>query len=173
MALLDIVKFPDPRLKERSTAVTEFDDALRTLIRDMSDTMYVAPGVGLAAVQVAVLKRLFVMDSREEGGQGLEVFVNPEILEEKGEIVYEEGCLSLPDFSEEVKRKEWIKVRFQDETGEAHEKELDGFRAVIFQHEFDHLNGVLATDRISRLKRTFYVRRRTRQLKEDEKEARV
>ncbi len=168
MGLLDIIKFPDPRLKQRSAPVTAFDDTLSELIRDMSDTMYAAPGVGLAAVQVGVHKRLFVMDSREDG-LGLEVYVNPEILEGDGEVETEEGCLSLPDFSEKVTRKAHIKVRYQTPAGAREEAEIHGFRAVIFQHEFDHLNGVLATDRISRLKRTLYTRRRMRQLKQEKK----
>ncbi len=168
MALLEIIKFPDPTLKEPSAPVTEFDEALERLIQDMSDTMYAAPGVGLAAVQVGVLKRLFLMDSREDD-RGLEVYVNPEILEGEGEVETEEGCLSLPDFSEVVKRKARIRVRFQNATGEPGESTIEGFRAVIFQHEFDHLNGVLATDRISRLKRTLYTRRRIRQVRQENK----
>jgi peptide deformylase len=172
MALLPIVKYPDPRLKERSQEVTVFDDALRSFVSDMGDTMYAAPGVGLAAVQVGVLKRILVLDANSGDPESkLEVFINPEIVESSGEQVYEEGCLSLPEFSEEVKRKEFLRVRFQDVTGASQETEMEGFRAVILQHELDHLNGVLATDRISRLKRTLYQRKRNRQLKDSEQEA--
>jgi peptide deformylase len=174
MALRTIVKYPDPRLKMRSAEVTVFDDALRTLVRDMAETMYAAPGVGLAAVQIGELKRIFVLDASPDSPDSkLEVFINPEILSGAGDIVFEEGCLSLPEFSEEVHRKEQIRVRFHDEHGTAHEQDIDGFKAVIFQHELDHLNGILATDRISRLKRSFYLRRRTRALKEEGSAAHV
>jgi len=171
MALLTIIKFPDLRLKLRSDEVTVFDDELRNFVRDMGDTMYTAPGVGLAAVQVGVLKRILVLDANSgEPDSKLEVFINPEILSADGEIIYEEGCLSLPDFSEEVKRKEKVGVRYQDERGTRHEMELEGFRAIILQHELDHLDGVLATDRVSRLKRSLYIRRRSRVAREESQE---
>jgi len=167
MALLDIVTFPDPRLKERSLNVSVFDDALRTLVKDMAETMYAAPGVGLAAVQVGVLKRLLIMDPRSgDEGADLQVFINPEILEGEGEQLFEEGCLSLPDFSEEVKRMRRVTVRYRDEHGNHLTREVEGFPSVILQHELDHLDGVLATDRISRLKRSLYIRRRNKALKQ-------
>ncbi len=169
MALLEIVKFPDPSLKKPSEPVAEFDEALSRLIRDMSDTMYAAPGVGLAAVQVGVHRRLFVMDSREED-LGLEVYINPVIVGGEGEVETEEGCLSLPDFNETVTRKARITIRYQKVDGTLEEGALNGFRAVIFQHELDHLNGILATDRISRLKRSLYTRRRLRQVKQEKQE---
>lgn len=172
MALRPIVKFPDPLLKQRSDEVRVFDDALKTLVSDMAETMYTAPGVGLAAVQVGVLKRVLVLDAKSgETGSELEVYINPEIIASSGDLIWEEGCLSLPDFSEEVKRKEHVTVRFNDVTGAVHEKTLDGFRAVILQHELDHLNGVLATDRVSRLKRAFYQRKRIRAVKEESRDA--
>lgn len=169
MALRRIVKYPDPVLKLRSEEVTVFDQELKTLVEDMAETMYVAPGVGLAAVQVGVLKRVLVLDAHSgEPDSRIEVFINPEIVRASGELIWEEGCLSLPEFSEEVKRKEKITVRFHDVEGKVHEAELEGFRAVILQHELDHLNGVLATDRVSRLKRLFYQRKRNRAVQDEE-----
>ncbi len=179
MALLPIVKFPDPLLQERSEEVREFNDELKTFVQDMSDTMYAAPGVGLAAVQVGVLKRILVLDPHAgDADSHIEVYINPVILESRGEQVCEEGCLSLPDFSEEVKRKEWIRVRHHTLDGEVKEVELEGFHAVILQHELDHLDGILATDRISRIRRALYVRRRMKAAREEaqkqgRKEARV
>lgn len=171
MALRRIIKFPDPVLKQRSAEVTQFDDALKTLVTDMAETMYTAPGVGLAAVQIGVLKRVLVLDAHSGDADGeLEVFINPVIVSGEGDITWDEGCLSLPDFSEQVKRKKHIKVRFQDVTGAVLEKELEEFRAVILQHELDHLDGVLATDRISRLKKILYQRKRTREAKAEAEE---
>lgn len=172
MALRTIVKYPDPRLKLRSEEVKVFNEALKTLVQDMAETMYTAPGVGLAAVQIGVLQRVLVLDAHSgEEGSDLEVFINPEILSAEGDLVWEEGCLSLPDFTEEVNRKEKVTVRYQDVNGTVLEKKMEGFRAVILQHELDHLNGVLATDRVSRLKRAFYQRRRLRAAKEEERSA--
>lgn len=169
MALRRIVKYPDPLLKLRSEEVKTFDQELKTLVEDMAETMYVAPGVGLAAVQVGVLKRVLVLDAKSgEPDTKLEVFINPEIVQAAGKLIWEEGCLSLPDFSEEVERKEKITVRFHDVEGNVHETHMEGFRAVILQHELDHLNGVLATDRVSRLKRLFYQRKRNRAVQNDE-----
>ena len=169
MALLEILKFPDPRLRLKAEPVTVFDEALKKLVDDMATTMYTAPGVSLAATQVGVTKRLVLVDpfSGEAESEGPEVYINPMILEGSGEIICEEGCLSLPDFYEEVKRKDVIKVRAQDVTGEVFERTLEGFHAVILQHEMDHLEGVLAVDRVSRLKRALYKKRRNREIKSD------
>lgn len=172
MALRKIVKYPDPILKMRSEEVTDFNEALKELVQDMAETMYTAPGVGLAAVQVGVLKRVLVLDANSgEEGSLLEVFINPEIISSEGNLIWEEGCLSLPDFSEEVTRKEKVVVRYQNVEGQVLETTMEGFRAVILQHELDHLNGLLATDRISRLKRAFYQRRRNKLAKEEARDA--
>lgn len=168
MALLPILTYPDTRLKERSSEITEFDDKLERLIQDMAETMYAAPGVGLAAVQVGVLKRMFLLDAKSnEEGSNLEVFINPEVITSSGDTVYEEGCLSLPDFSEEIKRKESVFVKYQSKTGETFQEEISGFRAIIFQHELDHLDGILATDKISSLKRGLYNRKRNKAVQHD------
>lgn len=164
MALLRILTFPDPRLREKARDVQVFDADLKQLAADMVETMYAAPGVGLAATQVGVAKRMVVVDeyAGRDGSKGPEVYVNPQLVEASGEIICEEGCLSLPDFSEEVKRKDKIHVRYQDLEGKAREVSLEGFHAVILQHEMDHLEGVLAVDRVSRLKRALYSKRRSR-----------
>lgn len=164
MALLRILTFPDPRLREKALEVKVFDEALKQLAADMVETMYAAPGVGLAATQVGVVLRMVVVDEHagREGSTGPEVYVNPQLIDGSGEIVCEEGCLSLPDFSEDVKRKDKIHVRYQDLDGKVQEITLEGFHAVILQHEMDHLEGVLAVDRVSRLKRALYSKRRSR-----------
>lgn len=169
MALLTIRTFPDPVLRERAAEVTVFDQALADLARDMAETMYAAPGVGLAAPQVGVLLRIVVVDPNASSpdSAGPEVYVNPEVVAGSGEIVCEEGCLSLPEFYEDVKRFDQITLRYQDVTGTPHEVELSGYHAVILQHEIDHLEGVLAIDRVSRLKRALYTKKRKREARED------
>lgn len=169
MALLDIRTYPDPVLRQRASDVTVFDDALKTLAENMAETMYAAPGVGLAAPQVGVSKRFLVVDpnSGDPESEGPEFYVNPVIKSGHGEIICEEGCLSLPDFFEDVKRKEFITLAYQDLEGKAHEIELEGFHAVVLQHEIDHLEGVLAFDHISRLKRSLYTKRRKREARQD------
>lgn len=167
MALLEILTFPDPVLRERSEPVTVFDAALKKLAEDMSDTMYAAPGVGLAAPQIGKLIRMVLVDPNAgtEESKGPEVYINPVILEGQGSVISEEGCLSLPDFYEEVKRFEVVKVQAKDLDGQTFERTLEGFHAVILQHELDHLNGVLAVDKVSRLKRAIYSKRRKRDLR--------
>ncbi len=152
MALLNILEFPDPRLRTRAQAVTEFDENLKTLVSDMFDTMYQAPGIGLAATQVNVHKRLLVMDISENRNDPL-VLINPEILDAQGEEEMDEGCLSVPGYYETVRRAEKIKVRAQDQDGEFFEIDADGLKAVCIQHEMDHLEGKLFVDYISNLKR--------------------
>lgn len=152
MALLPILEFPDPRLRTRAVPVTRFDAALDRLIGDMFETMYAAPGIGLAAPQVDIHQRLLVIDLSEDRTQPL-VFINPEILAREGEALNEEGCLSVPGFFDEVKRAEKIRVRFQDRAGETREQELEGLLAVCLQHEMDHLDGKLFVDYLSDLKR--------------------
>ena len=155
MALRDIVLLPDKRLRQTSDPVKTVDAELRTLVDDMFETMYKAPGVGLAAIQVGVPRRIVTVDTaKKEEEKNPQVFLNPEILwtsEEKG--TYEEGCLSIPEYYEEVERPVAIKVRYMDLDGKSHEIDADGFLATVLQHEIDHTNGVLFIDHISKLKR--------------------
>jgi peptide deformylase len=154
MALLDILEFPDPRLRKIAKLVTDFDEELRRLSRDMLETMYDAPGIGLAATQVDVHLRLLVIDVSEDRDQPL-VFINPKVrvldhtLEE-----YDEGCLSVPGFYETVKRPQRVVVTAQDGQGRTFEMECDGLLAICVQHEIDHLHGKLFVDYLSSLKRT-------------------
>ena len=153
MALLDILEFPDPRLRTVAKPVEKVDDELRKLIDDMFETMYAAPGIGLAASQVNVHKRLLVLDVSDEHNEPM-VFINPEVTPLTGETnTYDEGCLSVPGFYETVERPDRIKVRALDRNGEPFEMECDGLLAVCLQHEIDHLDGKLFVDHISRLKR--------------------
>ena len=152
MALLEIVEFPDPRLRTRAAPIDQVDDALRALIDDMFETMYDAPGIGLAATQVDVHRRFMVIDVSEDKSEP-RVFINPEILEREGEQVCQEGCLSVPGIYADVTRAERIRVRAQDRNGDAYEMEADGLLAVCIQHEIDHLDGKLFVDYLSPLKR--------------------
>lgn len=152
MTILAILEFPDPRLRTKATPVDVVDDALRKLIDDMFETMYAAPGIGLAATQVDVHKRLLVADVSAEKTEPV-VLINPEILEKDGVEVMEEGCLSVPGFYEEVERAEHIRVRALDRNGESFEMEADGLLAVCIQHEMDHLEGKLFVDYLSEVKR--------------------
>lgn len=153
MAKLEILHFPDPRLRNIAKPVTVFDEPLRQLVADMLETMYAAPGIGLAAIQVNVAMRLLVVDVSEDQSQPL-VFINPEIIEQSGVETMDEGCLSVPGFYEEVTRAERIRVRAQDTRGETFEMDADGLLAVCIQHEIDHLDGKLFVDYLSNLKRT-------------------
>ena len=166
MAIRPIYETPDPVLRQISKPVEVFDDELRTLIVDMFETMYHAPGIGLAAVQVGVPIRLLVMDLQEpeqEDGEPVrdpKVFINPEILwSSEITVPYTEGCLSVPDQYAEVLRPDRIRVRWRDEAGGTHEEELDGLLAVCLQHEMDHLEGVLFIDHLSRLKRNMVLKK--------------
>ena len=152
MALLEILHYPDPRLRNRAAPVEAVDDGIRRLIDDMLETMYEAPGIGLAAVQVDVAKRVITIDISEERNDPL-CLVNPEILEEEGAFETEEGCLSLPGIYETVQRSEWIRARALDRNGERLEFETEGLLAVCVQHEIDHLEGKLFVDYLSQLKR--------------------
>jgi len=152
MAILDILHFPDARLRNKAKPVAEVDDAVRTLIDDMFETMYQAPGVGLAAVQVNVPRRVIVVDVSEEHDQPL-ALVNPEILSRDGEEEMDEGCLSVPGVYEKVRRAERIRARALDRDGKPFELETDGLLAVCIQHEIDHLDGKLFVDYLSNLKR--------------------
>ena len=153
MALLTILEFPDPRLRTRAVPVTQVDDALRQLIDDMIETMYSANGVGLAATQVNVHKRLVVIDVSEERNQP-RVLVNPEIIARAGVEIGEEGCLSVPGTYEEVERAERVTVRAMDRNGVSSEFNAEGLLAVCIQHELDHLEGKLFVDYLSELKRS-------------------
>jgi len=169
MALLDVLQFPDPRLRRRSEPVEKITDELRQLAADMLETMYDEPGIGLAAPQVGVPLRLVVVDTEwteEDAERSPLVLVNPEILEREGRIVWNEGCLSVPDFNAEVERAERVVLRATDLDGKEIVEEARGLRAVCFQHELDHLDGYLFIDRISRLKRDLYVQKRKKALRE-------
>jgi peptide deformylase len=152
MSILNILHFPDPRLRNKAARVEVVDAQIRTLVDDMLETMYQAPGIGLAAVQVNVLKRVIVIDISEEKNQPL-CLINPEILQSSGEEIMEEGCLSVPGIYENVKRAERITVRALNREGEAFELEVDGLLAVCIQHEMDHLEGKLFVDYLSEMKR--------------------
>jgi peptide deformylase len=152
MAKLEILHFPDSRLRTRAKPVAEVDDALRQLVDDMFETMYAAPGIGLASTQVNVHKRVIVIDLSQEQNEP-RVFINPEILEKDGVEEMDEGCLSVPGVYERVQRAEHIRVRALDRDGQVFELETDGLLAVCVQHEIDHLNGKLFVDYLSRLKR--------------------
>ena len=152
MAKLKILEFPDPRLRKKAAPVEVVDDALRALIADMFETMYDAPGIGLAATQVDVHRRLLVADVSSDKSEP-HVLINPEILEKDGVTVTDEGCLSVPGYYEEVERAEHIRVRFLDQGGEQTEMEATGLLAVCIQHEIDHLDGKLFVDYLSEAKR--------------------
>lgn len=151
MALLPILRYPDPLLHTRATPVKEVDDSIRQLVKDMAETMYEAPGIGLAATQVNVHKRVVVIDTSEDRS-ALMVFINPEIIETSGEQTCEEGCLSVPGIYENVTRAERVKVRALNEKGESFELETDELLAVCIQHEIDHLNGKVFVEYLSALK---------------------
>ena len=180
MAILPIIEVPDPRLKTVSEPVTEFDDELKSLIKDMFETMYDAPGIGLAAIQVGVPKRVLVIDLQPDDPDaepevchhdGHEhthqptkkeprIFVNPEILDPAEELsTYSEGCLSVPEIYADVDRPKTCRVRWQDVEGKTHEEDMEGLLATCIQHEMDHLNGILFIDHLSRLKRNMALKK--------------
>jgi len=152
MAKRTILEFPDPRLRTKARPVTRFDSALGTLIDDMLETMYAAPGIGLAATQVDVHKRVIVIDLSKEHNEPL-TLVNPEILAREGEASTEEGCLSVPGVFDEVKRAARVRLRAYDRNGEPFERDYEDILAVCIQHEMDHLEGKLFVDYLSDLKR--------------------
>jgi peptide deformylase len=154
MPIRAILNYPDPRLREPAKPVEVVDDTIRALVADMAETMYDAPGVGLAANQIGVLLRVFIIDIAEEDAPSdLKVFINPEITQVHGVQMWQEGCLSFPGVSEEIKRAERVRVKALNEHGQPFELEADGLMAVAIQHENDHLNGVLMIDKFSALKR--------------------
>lgn len=176
MAIRSIYETPDPVLRQISKPVELFDGELKTLVADMFETMYVAPGIGLAAVQVGVPIRLLVIDLQEpedpddpesKAVRDPRVFINPEILwHSDSEVPYTEGCLSVPEQYAEVMRPDKIRARWQDEKGKAYEEEIEGLLAVCLQHEMDHLNGVLFIDHLSRLKRDMVLKKLAKWRKE-------
>ncbi len=167
MAILEILTAPDPRLRQVSAPVSVVDDAVRALMDDMLETMYEAEGIGLAAIQVNVAKRIIVMDlAGEDEEPAPRFYVNPEILDPSEETsVYQEGCLSVPEFYEEVERPVRCRVRFLDYQGAEQTIDAEGLFATCIQHEMDHLNGVLFIDRISRLKRDRIIRKLKKELR--------
>lgn len=164
MALLDIITAPDPRLKKKAQPVERVDAATAKLMAEMLETMYAAPGIGLAAPQVGLLQRIIVVDAAREGaGPQPMQMANPEITWASEETkLHEEGCLSLPEEYEPVERPDKIKVRYVDENNELRTVEADGLLAVVIQHEMDHLEGTLFVDHISTLKRNMILRRLTK-----------
>ena len=173
MAIRPILEVPDPLLRQISSPVDTVDDELRALIADMFETMYDAPGIGLAAIQVGVPKRVLVIDlqePREDGGESVKdphVFINPEIVETSDqEVPYTEGCLSVPDQFAEVDRPDRIRARWLDADGVQHDEEITGLLATCLQHEMDHLNGVLFIDHLSRLKREMILKKLAKLRKE-------
>lgn len=163
MSIREIRLYPDPVLRKKTGRVEKIDSSLDRLIEDMVETMHAAPGVGLAANQVGVPLQLAVIDlsAREESEKRhpLLIIINPEILSLEGSVIDEEGCLSIPDYAEKVKRAARVKVRAQDRTGKVFELEAEGLLAKALQHEIDHLNGILFVDHLSPLKKNFFKRR--------------
>ncbi len=168
MAILPILEAPDPRLRTISTPVETIDDELQQLIDDMFETMYAAPGIGLAAIQVGVPRRVLVIDlqepeSEEEGAKPVRnpmVFINPQILSGSDQFsIYNEGCLSVPDQYAEVERPATVRASWMDREGRIHEQTLEGLLATCLQHEMDHLEGILFVDHLSRLKRDMLMKK--------------
>jgi len=170
MAILDILHYPDPRLRTSATAVDSVDHQLRTLVKNMFETMYQAPGIGLAATQVNVHKRVLIIDISKDQDQPM-VFINPEILEKTGVEDMDEGCLSVPGIYEPVQRAECIKLKALDLQGESFELQADGLLAVCLQHEIDHLDGKLFVDYLSQLKRKRIRKKLEKQRRRGEGEA--
>ena len=173
MALREVLKFPEKRLREVSLPIAEISDEVRALADDMLEVIYDEPGIGLAAPQVGEAIRLIVVDTEwtQEGAERHPlVLVNPEIHDPEGTILWTEGCLSVPDFEAEVERAERVRLRARDLDWNEVEIEASGLQAVCFQHEVDHLDGILFIDRISRLKRNLYVQKRKKQLRREPEE---
>src|SRR3954469_15221824 len=176
MALIPIVEVPDPRLRQISTPLESVDDEVRSLVADMFETMYAAPGIGLAAIQVGVPERILVIDLQEPADpedpesqpvKDPRVFINPEIVEHSAQDVpYTEGCLSVPDQYAEVDRPDGIRAKWLDLDGKPHDEEITGLLATCLQHEMDHLEGILFIDHLSRLKREMILKKLTKQRKE-------
>ena len=170
MAIQKIIEYPDPILRFKAQDVESFDEELKTLIEDMAETMYDAPGIGLAAPQIAVSRQLIVVDLTEPGEeQRYMAMVNPKIVDHEGNQLDEEGCLSVPDLTSQVKRFKRVKVKYQTEDGTPKELEAEDRFAVVLQHEIDHLNGILFIDHLSPLKRNLYKKKRKKVLTLEQK----
>ena len=167
MALRPILMLPDPRLRAVSARVERVDEGVRRLVEDMLDTMYDAPGIGLAAIQIGVPQRVVTLDvAKKDEPRSPQVFINPEVVAHGEALsVYEEGCLSIPEIHEDVERPAQIRVRFLDLEGRPQEVEADGLLATCLQHEIDHLDGVLFIDHISKLKRDRILKKFTKHAK--------
>ena len=167
MAIREILILPDKRLRLVSKPVAKIDAATRQLVEDMFETMYDAPGIGLAAIQIGEARRIVTMDlAKKDEPREPQVFINPELLGESGDKnVHEEGCLSIPEYYEEVTRPAQVKLRYLDLDGKQHEIDADGLLATCIQHEIDHLNGVLFIDHISKLKRDRVIKKFTKAAK--------
>jgi peptide deformylase len=172
MAVRDIITLPDPRLRLVSEPIGNFDGGVRRLIADMFETMYEAPGIGLAAIQVGVPQRVVTMDlAKKDEQRNPRVYINPEILWVSEELsTYEEGCLSIPEYYDEVERPAQVRVRYLDLDGAAQELEANGLLATCLQHEIDHLNGVLFIDHLSKLKRSRVIKKFTKAAKREAEE---
>jgi peptide deformylase len=169
MAILHICTYPEEILRQRAQPITEIDEEVVKLVDHMVETMYSAPGIGLAATQVGVAKQLLVADIAPRKPESeLIVLINPEIVAAEGEVIIEEGCLSVPEYQAEVKRHEKITVRGLNLKGEEVEIEAEGLLAVVLQHEIDHLNGMLFIDRLSKLKRDLYKRKVRKKLAKEQ-----
>ena len=169
MAILHICTYPEEILRHPAEPVTEIDEEVVKLVEHMAETMYSAPGIGLAATQVGVAKQVLVADiAARKPESELIVLINPEIVAAEGEVIFEEGCLSVPDYQAEVKRHEKITVRGLNLKGEEVEIEAEGLLAIVLQHEIDHLNGKLFIDRLSKLKRDLYKRRLRKKLAKEQ-----
>jgi peptide deformylase len=173
MAKRDIIILPDKRLRLKSDAVAKIDKAVRALVNDMFETMYEAPGIGLAAIQIGVPQRVVTMDlAKKDEPKASQVFINPELVwasDEKAK--HEEGCLSIPEYYEEVERPARVKIRYLDRDGKSQEVEAEGILATCLQHEIDHLNGVLFIDHLSKLKRSMVIKKFTKAAKREAEEA--
>ena len=169
MAILHICTYPEEILGQRAEPITEIDEDVVKLVDHMTETMYSAPGIGLAATQVGVAKQVLVADIAPRRPESeLIVLINPEIVAAEGEVIFEEGCLSVPDYQAEVKRHEKVTVRGLNLKGVEVEIEAEGLLAVVLQHEIDHLNGMLFIDRLSKLKRDLYKRKVRKQLAKEQ-----
>ncbi len=162
-----ILHYPDPRLREKGKRVEAVTDEVKKLVDDMAETMYAAPGVGLAATQIGESVQIFVVDTADEGEPSdFRVFINPEILEREGELTWSEGCLSFPGVSEEIDRAAKVRVRAQDRDGRTFELEAEGLLAIAVQHEYDHLQGVLMIDHMGPLKKRMTHRKMVKRAEE-------
>jgi len=155
MPVLEILAYPDPILKKKAEPVERIDEDIKKLVEDMAETMYMAPGVGLAAPQIGKSLRIIIVDATRTG-DGFMALINPEIISSEGECKEEEGCLSVPDFKENIKRKEKVLVKGLDIKGNEVQLPADGLLAIALQHEIDHLDGILILDKVSRLKRDVF-----------------